>query len=151
MEVELGRWVDGALDGLPDRERVRVDLAGGTTFVRGPARGLERALRVVLMNALQASPPGSEVALRARHAGNAVAVEVEDRGAGMAPDVLARAGEPFFTTKAPGQGSGLGLFIARSLAEQLGGSLELQSRHGLGTTARITLPAVPSGREEATG
>ncbi len=151
VEVELGRWVDGALDGLPDRERVRVDLAGGTTFVRGPARGLERALRVVLMNALQASPPGSEVALRARHAGNAVAVEVEDRGAGMAPDVLARAGEPFFTTKAPGQGSGLGLFIARSLAEQLGGSLELQSRHGLGTTARITLPAVPSGREEATG
>jgi two-component system sensor histidine kinase RegB len=66
----------------------------------------------------------------------------------MTPEVLARAGEPFFTTKAPGQGTGLGLFIARTLAEQLGGALEIQSHPGRGTTARITLPGTQPGREE---
>jgi two-component system sensor histidine kinase RegB len=151
VEVEVARWVEGALDGLPDRERIRAEVACGRALVRGPVRGMERALRVVLTNALQASPPGAEVVLRARRAGAAVEVEIQDRGAGMAPEVLARAGEPFFTTKAPGQGSGLGLYIARTLAEQLGGELELESRDGVGTTARITLPAVPAGREEATG
>jgi two-component system sensor histidine kinase RegB len=151
VELDVARWVEGALDGLPERERVRAEVACRTTLVSGPVRGLERALRVVLTNALQASPPGAEVALRARRAGSSVEVEVQDRGAGMAPDVLARAGEPFFTTKATGQGSGLGLYIARTLAEQLGGGLDLVSPPGLGTTARITLPAVPAGREEAAG
>ena len=66
----------------------------------------------------------------------------------MAPEVMARAGEPFFTTKDPGQGSGLGLYIARTLAEQLGGALELLSQPGRGTTARITLPGTTPGREE---
>ena len=146
VEVSVERWVEGALDGLPGRERVRADLACGEVRVRGPVQGMERALRVILTNALQATP--GEVSLRARCAAGGIAVEVHDTGAGMTPEVLARVGEPFFTTKAPGQGGGLGLFIARTLAEQLGGALEIQSQPGQGTTARITLPGTPPGREE---
>jgi two-component system sensor histidine kinase RegB len=151
VEVSVERWVEGALDGLPGRERVGIDLSCGEVRIRGPLQGMERALRVILTNALQATPAGSEVALRARCIERGVVVEVQDRGAGMTPDVLARVGEPFFTTKDPGQGSGLGLFIARTLAEQLGGTLELQSLPGQGTTARITLPGTQAGREEARG
>jgi two-component system sensor histidine kinase RegB len=142
--------VEGALDGLPGRERVTTDLACGEVLVRGPVHGMERALRVILTNALQATA-GGEVSLRARSVERGVAVEVQDRGSGMSTEVLARAGEPFFTTKGPGQGSGLGIYIARTLAEQLGGTLELQSSPGHGTTARITLPGTQAGREEARG
>ena len=57
----------------------------------------------------------------------------------MAPEVLQRAGEPFFTTKEAGRGLGLGLFLARVFAERTGGSLTLQSADG--TTATLELPA----------
>ncbi len=110
---------------------------------------MERALRVLLVNALQATD--GEVWLRALCAERAIVVEVQDRGAGISPEVLARIGEPFFTTKDPGQGSGLGVYIARTLAEQLGGALEVVSKPGQGTTARITIPGTPGVREEARG
>lgn len=58
----------------------------------------------------------------------------------MSTEQLARAGEPFFTTKPPGVGTGLGLFVARSSIEQLGGSLSLASSAGQGTTATVLLP-----------
>jgi two-component system sensor histidine kinase RegB len=58
----------------------------------------------------------------------------------MSGDVLARAGEPFFTTKAPGRGMGLGLFLCRAVVESLGGEVELESKTGLGTTASIVIP-----------
>jgi two-component system sensor histidine kinase RegB len=148
VDLAVGAWVEGALDGLPGRERVRVEVDCGQARVRGPVRGLERALRVLLRNALQAAPPGAAVRLTAGCPGGGVAVEVADDGPGMAPDVLARAGEPFFTTKEPGQGSGLGIYIARTLAEQLGGSLEIRSVKGRGTIARIELPAAIAGGEE---
>jgi two-component system, sensor histidine kinase RegB len=58
----------------------------------------------------------------------------------MTAEVLARVGEPFFTTKEPGRGMGLGVFLARALAERMGGSLELSSRVGQGTAVRVLLP-----------
>jgi two-component system sensor histidine kinase RegB len=61
----------------------------------------------------------------------------------MAPDVLRRAGEPFYTTKEPGRGLGLGLFLARVFAERFGGSLTLRSDRG--TTAVLELPARTAG------
>jgi two-component system sensor histidine kinase RegB len=149
LEVSVARWVEGTLDGLPGGARVASDVACGEAVVRG----LERALRVLLQNALQASAGSSGsagvgvVRLGARAVGSAIVVEVGDDGPGMTPDVLARAGEPFFTTKEPGQGSGLGIYIARTLAEQLGGSLELESAPGRGTRARIVLPGRRPRRE----
>jgi two-component system sensor histidine kinase RegB len=62
----------------------------------------------------------------------------------MPADVLARAGEPFFTTKPPGKGMGLGLFLARTVVERLGGTLQISSRPAAGTTVAIELPAAPA-------
>jgi two-component system, sensor histidine kinase RegB len=149
VEVGVAGWVAAALGGLPGASRVETEVGCKDATVRGPAHGLERALRVLLQNGLQASGERGKVHLRAEASGTTVSVEVQDDGPGMTPDVLARAGEPFFTTKETGQGSGLGLYIARTLAEQLGGTLELESAPGRGTTARIALPAATPRREEA--
>jgi two-component system sensor histidine kinase RegB len=59
----------------------------------------------------------------------------------MPPEVLARVGEPFFSTKGPGKGLGLGVFIAKSLSEQMGGRLVIESARGHGTTARVEIPS----------
>ncbi|MFP2896015.1 ATP-binding protein [Corallococcus sp. 4LFB] len=146
--IPLERLVEETLSELSGRERVRVEVpeALKKQEVHGPPRALARVLRGLVKNALQATPVGSGVELRVVAEGKGARLEVSDEGQGMPEAVLARAGEPFFTTKAPGEGMGLGLFLARSLAEQLGGSLELRSKAGEGTTARLSLPGV-DGRE----
>jgi two-component system sensor histidine kinase RegB len=103
---------------------------------------LGQSVQALVRNALQASPPEKAVVLRLGLEQGQLRVEVEDGGEGMQPEVLARAGEPFFTTRLPGQGLGLGLFVARSLAEQLGGDLSLASAPAQGTRVRLTLPLV---------
>ena len=75
-----------------------------------------------------------------RHGPRPPALVVQDGGPGIPPEVLDRVGEPFFSTKSPGAGLGLGVFIARSLCEQMGGRLTLESSPGRGTTARVEVP-----------
>ena len=69
-----------------------------------------------------------------------IELAIRDRGAGMPGEILARIGEPFFTTKPPGRGMGLGLFLARAVFEAVGGSLDIDSVAGAGTCVRVTLP-----------
>ncbi len=124
-----------------DWSRVELTAAPGLR-VTWPVGVVVRAVGNLIDNALQASTPVDRVRLDVAAApGRLVRIAVEDRGAGMSADELARAGEPFFTTKPPGRGTGLGLFVARSTAEHLGGSLNLKSARGLGTTATMELPA----------
>jgi two-component system sensor histidine kinase RegB len=101
-----------------------------------------QALRGILKNAIQASPPEKHVEVAAQRDGRMCRVAIRDFGAGMSPDVLARAGEPFFTTKEPGEGMGLGLFLTRVVAERVGGRLDLESTLGEGTTAVLLLPVL---------
>lgn len=84
-----------------------------------------------------------------------VALIVRDDGTGMSPEILARATEPFFTTKGPGKGTGLGLSMAHGLAEQSGGRLMIESDPGKGTTVELWLPlgvsaSVPTPSPEVT-
>ncbi|MBS3773505.1 MAG: HAMP domain-containing histidine kinase, partial [Candidatus Thermoplasmatota archaeon] len=69
-----------------------------------------------------------------------VEVTIADNGVGMDPEVQAQADQPFFTTRPPGEGTGLGLYIARWIVERHGGSIAIESQPGEGTTVTIRLP-----------
>ncbi|MFY0571740.1 ATP-binding protein [Archangium lansingense] len=143
VELAPAALVEEALEGLPDRERVQTELDARTREERElvPAHAFARAIRGVVKNALQASAPGTRVRLGLVREARGWRLTVEDSGEGMPAEVLARAGEPFFTTKAPGEGMGLGLFLTRAVLEQLGGGLVLRSTPGQGTTVVLTWPA----------
>ena len=76
-------------------------------------------------------------------------ISISDTGSGMAPDTLAHLFEPVFTTKTPGQGSGLGLATAFGIIRQAGGQIDVDSTPGLGSTFRILLPAAAPERQPA--
>jgi two-component system sensor histidine kinase RegB len=135
----VAAWVGEAVEASPQPGRVRLEVAGGE--VEGPRHALTLALKNLVKNALEASEGSQPVTVRSRREGEQVVVEVVDGGKGIGPEELSRIGEPFFSTRAPGQGMGLGVFLARTLASQLGGTLELESRLGQGTTARLRVPA----------
>ena len=112
-----------------------------TLAVTGDRPQLEQVIVNLLANAGDASSLGGEVTVTARAAGAQVIIEVIDRGAGMTPEVAARALDPFFTTKPPGEGTGLGLALVYSIVVDHGGTLTLDSVPGAGTTVRVTLPS----------
>ena len=105
-----------------------------------PAEPLRQVLVALLRNAFDASSADQRVTLRVA-AEDGVRVEVIDRGRGMDEEEASRAGEPFFTTKPAGAGLGLGLFLVRAFADQMGGTLRLTSTPGQGTSAILHLPA----------
>ena len=141
--VSIGALFDEVLSGVREAPPVHLEIAPGAAArrLRLPPRAVAQALRSLVTNAQDASPPRAPVVVRASTPDRALAVEVEDRGPGMEPEVLERVGEPFFTTKPPGSGMGLGLFLTRAVVERLGGSLVLDSRPQQGTSARVIVPA----------
>jgi two-component system sensor histidine kinase RegB len=144
IRTTLAQIVDEAVRDLPAQPRIELELGalGGLALV-APPRALGQALRVLVKNAQEASAPESSVRVRAERDEGAVRMTVHDVGRGMSPEVLSHAGEPFFTTKAPGRGLGLGLFLARTVVEQLGGDLDVKSVAGQGTTATLSLVPLP--------
>jgi two-component system, sensor histidine kinase RegB len=112
-------------------------------FVRGPKRPLIQALNTLVRNAQQASAeihPVPPVRIESTRLENRVMVTIQNQGPVIEPDILRRIGEPFFTTRPSGAGLGLGVYLARNVAEQLAGSLTLESSPARGTVATLTLP-----------
>ena len=119
---------------------------------------LEMALLNLAVNARDAMPGGGAISITAEEAtveqrrddglapGRYVLLSMVDTGAGMCPETLARATEPFFTTKGIGKGTGLGLSMIHGLAEQMQGALVLRSAVGQGTTAELWLPVTDVAR-----
>jgi two-component system sensor histidine kinase RegB len=152
--VSIDSLLEQALDGLQQKASIRILDGDARSFmVEVPRNPVAHAIRNVLKNALEASAGAGDVQVRMTAHADDCCLEVTDRGIGMPPDVLDRAGEPFFTTKAPGQGMGLGLFLSRVVFARLGGRLEIESAPGHGTTVRLYLPGKksPSGGDRARG
>jgi signal transduction histidine kinase len=120
--------------------RVSIQAAEASMVLIDPSH-LEVALINLTINARDAMPDGGElqISLDTRQK-DRVAILLRDTGVGMAPDVLLRAREPFYTTKPLGQGTGLGLAMVGAFAQQCGGSLELDSVLGKGTCITLSLP-----------
>ena len=130
---------------LSKRVKVIAEDSCLSLVLEGP--GLDQALALVLKNALDASHADSEVMVRIMQAGSDIEFLVEDSGCGMAEETLLRLGEPFFTTKEPGQGMGLGLLVVRLCVERLQGSLEIESELGMGTKVKIVVPSTSADNE----
>jgi two-component system sensor histidine kinase HydH len=148
---ELCRSVVALHEGLAGARRLLLVAPGDTLEVRCDPRKTKQILVNLVQNALEASPDGSEVRVAVGRQNGFANVRVMDRGGGISPAIGDRAFEPGVTSKAAG--SGLGLTIARTLAEQHGGSLRLSNRDGGGCIAEILLPirgATASPKETAT-
>jgi signal transduction histidine kinase len=160
LEKVVGEFLDYARARPQRREEVGlagvaaevVDLCGplaalrqvglrveGEAVVRGDREQVRRAVLNLVRNAVEAAPAGSEVEIAVLGARGGGAVEVRDRGPGLSPQARGNLFRPFFTTKE--KGSGLGLALAKKVADAHGGSLELLAREGGGTVARLALPA----------
>lgn len=145
------------------RIRVLTEIARDLPPVRADRNQLEMAMLNLAVNARDAMPDGGTLTISAHGAatgprdplppGSYVGIAVTDTGEGMDADTLRRAVEPFFSTKGVGKGTGLGLSMIHGLAAQLGGSLELSSTPGLGTTVEIWLPVAngEAAAQAATG
>ncbi|NTV14288.1 MAG: DUF3365 domain-containing protein [Desulfobulbaceae bacterium] len=101
---------------------------------------LKQALVNIALNAIQAMPEGGELRVESRESATALRISLRDTGPGIAAADLDRIFEPFYTTKEPGQGSGLGLSVSFSLIKRLEGRIEVESRPGAGATFTIELP-----------
>ena len=148
--VDMGAVVHSAVKmaSLETRHRAQVvEEYQELPLVMGNPARLGQVFLNLLINAAQAIPPGRPEQHRIRVAGRAdaehVTVEVSDTGRGIPPELLERIFDPFFTTKPAGEGTGLGLSISHSIITSLGGTIEVESQVGQGTTFRVTLPLAP--------
>jgi len=143
--VSLGLVLDQAESALrhrAERRRVRLDREApeqDAVLNVNPGELVQIVLNL-LANAVDASSPGGRVRLRAAVEGPTLVLDIVDEGAGIPEDDIDRIFEPFYTTKRPGEGTGLGLALVSTLVESRLGRISVRSQPGRGSTFRVTLP-----------
>ena len=142
VEVQVSDLLAATLAEFGSSTRVRTKIAEDAEAAKLviPRRAVEQALVALIRNAVDASANRAMVTVSAAVEGGSLQFLVEDAGAGMAEETLRHVGEPFFTTKEPGKGMGLGVFLVRTLAHRLGGGLTFESAVGRGTRVTFELP-----------
>jgi two-component system cell cycle sensor histidine kinase/response regulator CckA len=125
---------------LSERIALRITVGPGLVPVLADRAQLEQVLVNLAVNARDAMPEGGTLAIAVGKAPDGVRITVVDDGAGMPEEVRDRAFEPFFTTKDPGQGTGLGLATVHGIVTDSGGTVDIESAPGHGTTVTIFLP-----------
>ena len=117
--------------------------------VTGVEFKLQQVFLNLFLNARDAMPNGGWLTVGARTKEGEAVVEVADTGSGISPEVLSRIYDPFFTTKVPGQGTGLGLSVTYGVVQEHQGAIECDSNPGQGTCFTLTLPLTTPSRERA--
>jgi len=147
VTINLGDVIASAVRLLSHQKRrsaieFTVDIADDLRPVSGDPGQLQQAIIALATNALDAMVIGGVLTIVARNQTEKVIVEVIDNGVGIQLENLPKIFEPFFTTKEIGKGTGLGLAVCYGILTEHGGTLDVQSTVGIGTTFTITLPAV---------
>ena len=151
-EAQLGPLVERVLElaaGAARRRRVHLDwnARGPLPVVTVCAQEIESALLNLVSNAIDATPAGGSatvtLAAMARGGRTGVELNVIDTGSGIPRNVLPRIFDPFFTTKPVGEGTGIGLSLTRQVIEGHGGSIDVRTAEGVGTTMRLWVPHKP--------
>jgi signal transduction histidine kinase len=133
---------------LPRNQTLRLEPLAATVPFLGTRGLLEQVLVNLVSNAREAMPSGGAIILRARgplpeEDGLGALLEIEDSGSGIPFELQEHLFQPFFTTKASGTGTGLGLASVKLLLERTGGSISFTSQPGQGTTFQVRLPRQP--------
>ncbi|MBW4056634.1 MAG: histidine kinase [Proteobacteria bacterium] len=140
--VNLNEVISHAVDLLrPEAEQLNIEIISQCPEgiqVTGNSDRLGQVLLNLGKNSVQSMPDGGTLQMMAENSGTSVIVRVTDTGYGINREELPRIFEPFFTTKA--KGSGLGLALCRKIIEELGGSIEVESTVGAGTSVFVTIP-----------
>ena len=129
--------------------KVRRELPETPVVVTGVEFKLQQVFLNLFLNARDAMPNGGWLTVGARTKEGEAVVEVADTGSGISPEVLSRIYDPFFTTKVPGQGTGLGLSVTYGVVQEHQGAIECDSNPGQGTCFTLTLPLTTPSRERA--
>ncbi len=130
---------------------IESDLAAPVATIKGVPEELQQAITNLTQNAVDAVGKGGHVWVRTRPESRSVRIEIADDGPGIPREAMARIFTPFFTTKEVGKGMGLGLTITRQVIKQHGGTLEVDSTLGQGTTFTIRLPLASEHVQESDG
>jgi len=140
QSVTMPNLVESCLEGLLERERVHVRLPADAEqwTVNVPVAALSQAIRGLIKNGIDADPSGKPVVVTSSRADGKYLIEIEDQGQGMPEEILHRVTEPFFTTKPPGKGMGLGVFLAINVLRSVEGDVQYRSRPGTGTIATVS-------------
>ncbi|MBE3582443.1 MAG: HAMP domain-containing protein, partial [Thermoanaerobacteraceae bacterium] len=112
---------------------------------------LQQVIFNLLQNSLDATPAGGRVIIDLFQEAGKIVIRISDTGTGIPAEYLSRATEPFFTTKPPDQGTGLGLTICHHIVTKAGGSLTISSKTGRGTTVSVFLPLAATGENMTAG
>jgi two-component system sensor histidine kinase RegB len=139
LEAAVERWQRGR-PGSPPHVEIQPQVARARA--RLPVHAFEQAIANLLDNAAEATEDRdkSEVRISLSRARDRLRISIADNGVGVPESLLRRIGEPFFTTKETGSGTGLGLYLARHVVERQGGEMTITSAEGRGTQVTLTVP-----------
>jgi signal transduction histidine kinase/DNA-binding response OmpR family regulator len=146
--VDINAVIEAASELMPhhvNSENVKVvkGYTSGLPPVLGDENQLQQVFLNIMLNAYQAMPNGGQLRIASRADGKEVQVIFADTGSGISQENLKRVFDPFFTTKEVGEGTGLGLSISYGIIEQHGGTIEVESEPGTGSTFTVKLPIAP--------
>jgi two-component system cell cycle sensor histidine kinase/response regulator CckA len=152
VRLDLGAVVRDAADLLRRLVRENIDLVVETSqdalLVEADPGQVDQVLMNLVVNAADAMPAGGRLTIGTGLRDDLVWLAVRDSGPGIPDEIREKIFEPYFTTKAVGHGTGLGLSVVDGIVSRHGGRIEVESRHGEGTTFRVLLPQSPASVDQ---